>query len=132
MAGSKDFLVCHFAEKGFRLQTGRRAVPCQTRYHTECVKLGIPFRTRLKNGKGLYLPKAMSGIMPLFVCKCCTVRAHEGREIQFTACDASLMCFERMRIIDMAHNWAHGTQRNYRGKIRNLRWFKQRFGTTVL
>ena len=74
----------------------------------------------------------MGAAMPIFVCECCTVRAHVDRELRKTVEDAALMAFERMRIIDMAHNWAPKTTSNYAGKLRTIQRFETRYRTVVL
>jgi hypothetical protein len=37
--------------------------------------------------------------------------------------DWKLMCFERMRVLDMVHYWAMGTHTKYQGKLRAISTF---------
>jgi hypothetical protein len=41
--------------------------------------------------------------------------------------DYALMALERMRMIDVAHNWAPSTHTKYQDKLRFLRNFQERF-----
>jgi hypothetical protein len=41
--------------------------------------------------------------------------------------DWKLMCFERMRILDMVHYWALGTHAKYQGKLNAISQFEQDF-----
>jgi hypothetical protein len=70
-------------------------------------------------------------VWPSFVCEACTVRSVLDREL-VGADDWRLMCFERMRLLDMAHCWAEGTHKVYQSKIRFLRRFEATFGVKVL
>ena len=47
---------------------------------------------------------------PLFICEACTVRAILERELHRPSV-GWILRFERMRLIDIAHHWAVGTQR---------------------
>ena len=42
--------------------------------------------------------------------------------------DWKLMCFERMRVLDMAHYWAVGTHAKYQGKLNAISRFESSFG----
>ena len=42
--------------------------------------------------------------------------------------DWKLLCFERMRILDMAHYWAVGTHIMYQGKLNAISQFERDFG----
>jgi hypothetical protein len=42
--------------------------------------------------------------------------------------DWKLMCFERMRILDMTHSWSLGTHTKYQGKLSAITQFEQDFG----
>jgi hypothetical protein len=42
--------------------------------------------------------------------------------------DWKLLCFERMRILDMAHYWAVGTHAQYQGKLNAISRFERDFG----
>jgi hypothetical protein len=125
-------LVCHFATKSFELQAGKWAVPCQTRYHAQCFRLSAPFTTRLSKNGGLGFTKGLASVIPLFVCECCTVRKVLQRELQRTTTDAGLLAMERMRTIDMVHNWAPSTLGNYKGRLRQIRAFGQQYKCPVL
>jgi hypothetical protein len=41
--------------------------------------------------------------------------------------DWKLMCFERMRILDMAHYWALGTHVKYQGKLTAISKFEREY-----
>ena len=43
-----------------------------------------------------------------FICEACTVRSMMDRELTGPK-DWKLMCFERIRILDMVHYWSSGT-----------------------
>lgn len=66
-----------------------------------------------------------------FICEKCTVRSVLNRELDY-ANDWRLMCFERMRILDMAHSWSTGTHDQYQRKLTALRRFERQFGVPVL
>jgi hypothetical protein len=51
---------------------------------------------------------------------------------QYSSHDWKLLCFERMRVIDMAHYWALDTHNKYQSKIRAARRFEQQFGFRLL
>jgi hypothetical protein len=61
----------------------------------------------------------------------CTVRAVLDRELT-GAEDWKRLCFERMRLLDMAHSWAEGTHSLCQSKIRFLHRFEHAFGVPVL
>jgi hypothetical protein len=122
-------LRCSFADSGFEFSDGRRARPCKTAYHPSCIRAGLPFTSRRKNSGGLVFPDI--SVWPSFVCEACTVRSVLDREL-VGADDWKLMCFERMRLLDMAHCWAEGTHKVYQSKIRFLRRFEATFGVKVL
>ena len=63
---------------------------------------------------------------PNFICEACTVRAVLLRELTGHD-DWKLLCFERMRILDMAHYWASGTLAAYGSKLRILATFESHF-----
>ena len=65
------------------------------------------------------------------MCECCTVRAVLKRELHGRR-DWLLLAFERMRLIDMAHAWAHKNHAAYQGKFHYIRAFERRFGFTCL
>ncbi len=118
-------MTCRFATSGFKLgKTQYR--PCRSRYHIACFKAGLPFQTRLPKGGGLCLPTTIKE-WPHFICEACTVRSVRERELSWEADDTALVMLERMRIIDMAHNWAIGTHKSYQSKNRILRDFEDSF-----
>jgi hypothetical protein len=132
-------LRCHFAHKPFMLKGAaggvpgpRMCVPCQTRYHVNCFRLTKPFLSRLADEGGLRMPPSIASILPVFICECCTVRAFLGKELTWHPRERALMMLERMRILDMVHQWAPGTIDQYKGKIRLIRQFEQTFQCKVL
>jgi hypothetical protein len=108
------------------------SIPCRTRYHESCFRLTKPFLTRLAKEQGLGIPTGFGEMIPAFICECCTVRAVLRRELHPSHRDTILLMLERMRIIDMAHNWAHGTITTYRSKIKMIRRFETTFGCQIL
>jgi hypothetical protein len=121
-------LKCSFVDSGFPFSDGRPARSCKSVYHPLCIRAGLPFSSRRKNSGGLTFPDVV--VWPTFVCEACTVRAILDRELT-GADDWKLMCFERMRLLDMAHCWAEGTHKVYQSKIRFLRRFEETFGVRV-
>lgn len=103
--------------------------PCHTSYHAECIRVGLPFTTRLKKGAGLCFPKVRH--WGTFVCELCTVRDVVRRELH-CATDISLLRLERMRLIDTANAWAAGTHSQYQGKLSIIREFESAHNFTVL
>jgi hypothetical protein len=103
---------CAFHSRGFTLANGVSCQPCGTVYHLDCIRLGFPFQTRLRDNKGLAFPSKMD--LPSFVCEACTIRAHLGRELAWHGSDFKLLALERPLLIDMAHSWATGTHARYR------------------
>jgi hypothetical protein len=83
--------------------------------------VGPPFSSRRKNDEGLCFPKLRT--WPNFICEACTVRAVIDRELTGLN-DWKLMCFERMRLLDMVHYWAKDTHAKYQGKLNALRTFE--------
>lgn len=128
-----DRLTCAFAEKHFPLPTPvpSRSVPCHTSYHLKCFRAGVPFRTRLPKDGGLCLPANLT-VLPNFICECCTVRAVLGRELNHGPEDTALLMLERLRLLDMIHNWAPGTHQGYQGKLNVIHQFERTFGCQVL
>jgi hypothetical protein len=127
-------LRCHFARRSFplHLQT-TPSLPCCTIYHERCFRVATPFCSRLlKDNKGLGLPRGFADVLPVFICECCNVRAVLGRELRPTPRDDALLLLERMRQIDMAHNWAPATVTQYKGKLAAIRRFEAAFKFPVL
>jgi hypothetical protein len=91
--------------------------------------VGAPFTTRRKADAGLSFPTVSE--WPNFICEACTVRAVLDRELRGVN-DWKLLCFERMRLIDMAHSWAVGTHAQYQHKLQALRKFERHFGVSLL
>jgi hypothetical protein len=106
------------------------AIPCHTDYHLHCIRARPPFRTRLRNGAGLTMPPIRN--LPNFICEACTVRAMLDRKLQDHSFDHTLLLLERIRLIDMCHNWSLGTHSHYQGKHRILHDFESPFGVRVL
>jgi hypothetical protein len=46
--------------------------------------------------------------------------------------DWKLMCFERMRMLDMAHCWSAGTHSKYQGKLSAFAQFESEYDLRVL
>ena len=91
--------------------------------------MGHPFRSRIKDKDrpdGLSYPK---GLLPfLFICEACVVRAHLRTELRPTPLHTRLLMFERMRLIDMAHNWAESTLIGISGSLRQFHAFLSLYG----
>jgi hypothetical protein len=119
---------CEFSDKGFELKK-KVFRACQTAYHPPCISVGPPFTTRRKNGLGLTFPNVRE--WPTFICEACTVRAVLGRELTGPD-DWKLLCFERMRVLDMAHYWADGTHKTYQDRLKVIRNFESAFGFSIL
>ena len=100
------------------------------RYHTHCFSVGSPFRTRLRNRAGLFLPPLPD--FPGFICELCTVRATLGRELRHDSCDHALLALERMRILDVMNSWSQGTHQQYQSKMRVIRSFERTFQVAIL
>jgi hypothetical protein len=123
-------MTCRFATSGFKIGNSKYR-PCESRYHISCFRAGIPFQSRLPKGGGLCLPTTIKE-WPHFICEACTVRAVQERELSWGAADTALVLLERMRVIDMAHNWALGTHKSYQSKNRILRDFEVSFRLPLL
>lgn len=123
---STDLYVirCSFSDDGFPFSDGSPAHPCYSAYHTQCFSVGPPFYSRRKDGSGLVFPKVRT--WPNFICEACTVRAMVDRELTGPS-DWKLLCFERMRILDMVHYWAMGTHSKYQGKLNAIAQFEHDF-----
>ena len=94
---------CLFHSQGFNLK-GKTFQPCNVMYHAKCIKVGPPFRTRHygKGTNGLQYPPCATNLP--FICELCTTRTHLGRELDpHMVSDTTLLCLERMRMIDAAH-----------------------------
>lgn len=130
MGLSEPQLTCRFAHRGFAFTDGNRVIPCRTRYHLGCVKVGVPFRTRLSKNKGLELPLLKD--FPGFICEACTVRAVVDRELGSGPSDYALLMLERMRLLDTINSLAPGTHASYQQKISYLRKFEMQFQVPIL
>lgn len=124
-----DVLACYFSTNGFAFDDSRRAVPCKTAYHVRCLRVGPPFTTRRQGSTGLQFPKVKE--WGTFICEACTVRAVSQHELTGPN-DWSLLCFERMRLLDMAHYWSQRTHDAYQGKLQVIRAFEADFDISVL
>jgi hypothetical protein len=91
-----------------------------------------PFYTRLEKQGGLGFTKAMGDIIPIFICECCTVRKVLGRELEMNIFDSGLLALERMRLIDMVHNWAPKTIAQYKGKLKRVKEFGLKYRCPIL
>lgn len=121
-------LECAFQKQGFTLRD-KQFLPCQVNYHLECFRIGAPFESRRKNAEGLAFPAV--GLWGSFVCELCTVRAILGRELSGIY-DVHLLCYERVRILDMAHYWAAGTHKTYQLRLNMLKNFEQKYDARIL
>jgi hypothetical protein len=119
-------MTCAFYSKGFPISGGPTARPCYTQYHPQCLKIGQPFETRLKDNDGLSFPKIID--VQHFVCGVCTVREVVDRELRSDPSDTALVMLERARLIDTAHSWAASTHKQYR----MVRKFEGDFGVFIL
>jgi hypothetical protein len=118
-----------FSSTGFPFSDSVPARPCHTSYHPQCIRVGVPFTTRRDKGAGLVFPDVRD--WPHFICEACTVRSVLDRELH-GARDWQLMCFERMRILDMVHSFSPGTHQQYQQKLRVARQFEGSFGVSIL
>ena len=116
-------MVCHFAEHGFQVN-GTQMHPCGTRYHPQCIRVGPPFATRLRNEEGLSFPNVR--YWGTFICEYCTVRSVLERELHGRN-DWQLLGLERMRLIDMANAWARKTHQAYQTKMSFIRDFERHY-----
>ena len=103
---------------------------CGVSYHTECIRVGAPFTTRLPNGRGLSYPRKVP--IPHFICECCQVRGLLQRELLRTGRDTTLLMLERMRMIDVVGNWKYSTLAQYAPALRNLQTFERWSGIPTL
>ena len=122
-------LRCQFRLSGFRFHDGTKCLPCEASYHIQCFRVGQPFSSRRKSAAGLVFPPVRH--LPKFICECCTVRAVLDRELTGSE-DWKLLCYERMRILDIAHSWSLGTHKQYQGKLDFVASWDSRFGTHIL
>jgi hypothetical protein len=99
-----DILRCSFSDRGFSTSDGSVLRPCKTAHHPSCISVGFPFTSRRRNHAGLCFPPVSD--WPNFICELCTVRSVLHRELTGPN-DWQLLCLERMRLVDMAHSWAH-------------------------
>ena len=131
MSLHEDQLRCRFAHTSWHFSgTTQKATPCRTRYHLNCLTVGIPFVTRLPNNKGLVLPPLRD--FPGFICEACTVRSVLNRELGKGPKDYALLMLERMRIFDTVNSLAIGTHKAYQQKHTYLRDFEKEFSTAIL
>ena len=103
--------------------------PCGARYHPICVRVGPPFKTRLRKEQGLHFPLVRE--WGLFICEYCTTRSVVERDLHGQN-DRQLMMFERMRIIDTANAWASRTHGVYQAKLKFIRRFEHAYQFTCL
>lgn len=122
-------MECTFARTGFPLPDGSLARPCQSAYHSQCFRVGVPFMSRRQHQAGLCFPTVKC--WGHFICEACTVRAILGRELTGGP-DWRLLCFERMRILDLVHYWSVGTHKQYQAKLMAIHRFEQEFGVAIL
>lgn len=121
-------LRCTFREQGFTINR-QFFLPCRVSYHIQCFRAGTPFESRRRDGAGLTFPEV--GLWGSFVCELCTVRAVLGRELTGPH-DEHLLCYERIRVLDMAHYWATGTHKTYQLRLQMLRRFESKYEARIL
>lgn len=125
-ANSGPAFICSFWSKGF-FSNGTHFPPCNVRYHTDCIRVGPPFRSRFREaGRGLQYPREMLSFP--FVCELCNVRCTLDRGLRRTRSDQTLLSFERMRMIDMAHSWASSTLKKTHQMLTHLRTYHRTYG----
>ena len=90
-----DQFICRFHQSGFPHTdpTLPALRPCNTRYHLSCIRVGAPFRTRLRDNGGLSMPPLPD--FPNFICELCTVRSVLDRELHIGGPDTVLLAYER-------------------------------------
>jgi hypothetical protein len=120
---------CALSDRGFPFPDDSWAYPCHSAYHTPCFAAGPPFYTPHKDGSGLTFPRIQT--WPNFICEACTVRSLLDRELTGVT-DWKLMCFERMRVLDMAHCWSADTHSKYQGKLHAFAQFESEYDLRVL
>ena len=89
--------------EGFTID-GQTFEPCMVLYHSKCIKVGQPFRTRHygKDTRGVQYPPHATNFP--FICELCSTRTQLGRELDpLNVKDTMLLMLERMRMIDTAH-----------------------------
>ena len=107
-------LRCTFRVTGFPFKTGCQAQP-------ECIRVGEPFTSRRKGDAGLVFPPVT--VWANYICEACTVRSVLGRELGHPG-DIRLLRLERMRTLDLAHNWSLATHQQYQTKLRFVQAFE--------
>jgi hypothetical protein len=107
----------------FTSSTAPHARPCATHYHLHCCRVGVPFTTRLKFSEGLSLP-------PLPVHRQNSTRPRTlGSPFRPRSPNARTHATVQM---DVIHAWSAGTHKQYQGKLRIVRRFEGRLGTSIL
>ena len=124
LSNQKSQIRCTFADKGFRLSPTQRATPCVTAYHTTCLSVGEPFKTRRGNHTGLTYPKIK--IIPNFICEACTVRMVLGRELRTTK-DITLLMLERVSLLDRLWGVSPTTFKCYQNSLSVVTRFENTF-----
>lgn len=129
MEPSQTTHTCMFHSSGFTLSS-RQFRPCGSKYHAGCIRVGPPFTSRLIKGcRGLEYPSKMTAFP--YICESCSVRAILQRELENSAADLKLLSLERMRSIDMAHNWATSTMDGVSRHLAHLNLFGTHHGITI-
>lgn len=114
-------MVCHFSTHGFLGPRDIQLRACGVAYHHKCLPIGPPFTCWRRNQEGLYFP--MTFQWPLFICKCCTVRAVTGWELG-TQGNANLLRLEWVWLLGLANSWSQGTRKAYALKLCYLAQFE--------
>jgi hypothetical protein len=115
-----------FPSLGFPFSDSVQARNCNTSYHPRCIRVGALFTTRRYKGARLVFPDVRD--WPHFICEACIVRSVFYRELH----GRRLMCFERMRILDMVHSFSRATHKQYQQELRVARKFEGHFEVPIL
>jgi hypothetical protein len=121
---------CRFCDSGFRTDAAWMR-PCLTCYHPDCIRLGLPFTTRLPKHGGMDCPHDLAALTH-YICEACLVRSVLGRELSRAPADLVLLMLERARFVDLTNHWARGTLRTYQSKFNVLRDFEASFNVPIL
>lgn len=105
--------------------------PCHVSYHPQCLRIGVPFTSRLNDDKGLTVA-AEAARYKGFICESCRVRAITGRALQRTANDVALLMLERATSVDIYNHWTEGTFKAYQSKHNVIRDFERDFNMPVI
>jgi hypothetical protein len=82
--------------------------PCFTCYHPDCIRLGLPFTTRLPKHGRMDCLKDLAALTH-YSCKACIVCSVLGRDLSQTPADLVLLMLEHAWFVDLTKDWACGT-----------------------